>query len=58
MLFFDLFRASPTAYGGFQAKGPFGAAAASLQQSHSNMGSEPCLPPHTTAHSNEESLTH
>ena len=32
-----------TAYGGSQARGPIGAVAAGLRQSHSNAGSEPCL---------------
>ena len=31
------------AYGDFQARGPVGAAAAGLRQSHSNTGSEPHL---------------
>ena len=35
--------AAPAAYGGSQARGPTGAVAASLCQSHSNAGSEPCL---------------
>ena len=43
--FFCLFRAAPTAYGGSQAKGPIGATAISLCQSHSNARSEPCLQP-------------
>ena len=38
-------RATPMAYGGFQARGLTGAVAASLRQSHSNVGSEPCLQP-------------
>ena len=42
---FFLFRAAPEAYGGSQARGHIGAAAASLQHSHSNGGSKPCLPP-------------
>ena len=33
-------RAAPVAYGGTQARGLIGAAAASLHHSHSNMGSE------------------
>ena len=33
------------AYGGSQARGPIGAVAASLRQSHSNVGSEPSLQP-------------
>ena len=35
--------AAPTAYGGSQARGPIGAVAASLRQSHSN--AEPRLQP-------------
>ena len=38
--FFWLFRAAPKAYGDSLARGPFGAIAASLHQSHSNTGSE------------------
>ena len=41
--FFFFFRATPTAYGGSQARSPVGAAAACLHQSHSNAGSELCL---------------
>ena len=33
---FAFFRATPTAYGGSQARGPFGATAAGLYHSHSN----------------------
>ena len=44
-LFFCLFRTTPMACGGSQARGLIGAAAASLHQSHSNAGSEPCLRP-------------
>ena len=40
-----IFRATPTAYGGSQARGLIGAAAASLGQSHSNTRSVPCLRP-------------
>ena len=46
--FFCLFafsRAASAAYGGSQARGPVGAVATSLHQSHSNAGSEPCLQP-------------
>ena len=44
--FFLLFLwASPTAYGGSQARGPIGAVATGLRQSHSNVGSEPRLQP-------------
>ena len=37
--------AAPAAYGGSQDRGPIGAVAASLRQSHSNAGSEPRLLP-------------
>ena len=40
-----LFRATPAAYGGFQARGLIGAIAAGLHQSLSNGGSEPHLQP-------------
>ena len=33
------------AYGGSQARGPTGALATGLRQSHSYVGSEPCLQP-------------
>jgi len=46
--------APPTAYGGSQARGPMGAVAAGLRQSHSNVGSST----YTTAHGNAGSLTH
>ena len=42
---FCLSRAAPVAYGGYQARGPIRAVAASLRQSHSNAESKPCLPP-------------
>ena len=48
VLFFNLFaisRAATTAYGGFQARGLIGAVATGVSQSHSNVGSEPCLQP-------------
>ena len=38
-------RAAPVAYGGSQARGPVGAVATSLQHSHGNIRSEPCLRP-------------
>ena len=44
-IFFCLFRVEPVAYGRSQARGQIGAAAASLRQSHSNVGSEPRLQP-------------
>ena len=37
--------AAPAAYGGSQARGRIRAVAAGLCQSHSNVGSEPCLRP-------------
>uniref|UniRef100_A0A8D1VYM5 Sec1 family domain containing 1 n=1 Tax=Sus scrofa TaxID=9823 RepID=A0A8D1VYM5_PIG len=46
--FFDLFvfsRVALVAYGGSQARGPIGAVATGLCQSHSNAGSEPHLQP-------------
>ena len=46
--FFSLFAiswATAAAYGGSQARGPIGAVATSLRQSHSNAGSEPRLQP-------------
>ena len=46
--FFCLFAiswAAPEAYGGSQARGLIGAAAAGLRQSHSNTGSQPSLRP-------------
>ena len=48
LFFFCLFAiswAAPAAYGGSQARGLIGAAAASLRQSHSNTGSKPHLQP-------------
>ena len=45
LFIFCLFRATPTAYGGSQARGRIRAVAASLRQSHSNVGSEPRLRP-------------
>ena len=42
---FFLFRGAPAAYGSSQARGLIGAVAASLRQSHSNVGSEPHLQP-------------
>ena len=44
-LFLFVFRATPAAYGGCQARGQIGAVAASLLHSHSNKGSEPRLRP-------------
>ena len=42
---FSLFRATPAAYRGSQARGLIGVEAAGLCQSHSNAGSELCLRP-------------
>ena len=39
------FRATPAAYGSYQAMGQIGTAAAGLHHSHSNAGSEPHLQP-------------
>ena len=44
-IYFRLLRATPGAYGGSQARGPIGAVAAGLRQSHSNEESEPRLRP-------------
>ena len=44
-IFFAISWAAPVAYGGSQARGPIGAVAAGLGQSHSNAGSEPRLRP-------------
>ena len=44
-IFCFFFRAAPVAYGGSQARGLIGVAAASLRQSHSNARSEPRLQP-------------
>ena len=43
--FFCLFRATPAAYGGCQARGLIRAVTAGLRHSHSNAGSKPHLPP-------------
>ena len=44
-IYFCLFRAAQAAYGNSQARGPVGAATASLPQSCGNTGSEPRLRP-------------
>ena len=44
-LFILLFRATPEAFGGTQARGPIGGTAASLRHSHNNAGSKLCLRP-------------
>ena len=46
---FLLFRATPAAYGGSQARGRIGAVATGLHYSHSNEGSELHLRPQLTA---------
>ena len=43
--FFGLFKATPAAQGGSQARGRIGAVAAGLHHSHSNAESEPHLRP-------------
>ena len=45
LVFFAISWATPVAKGDSQARGPIGAAATSLHQSHSNVWSEPCLQP-------------
>ena len=45
--FFFFFTATPVAYGGSQARGGIGGAAASLRHSHSHPGSKPNLQPIT-----------
>ena len=45
IIIIGLFRATPTAYGGSQARGRIGAAVAGLHHSHSNTESQPCLRP-------------
>ena len=45
LVFLSLFRATPTAFGGSQARGLIGTVAADLPQSHSNAGSEAHLQP-------------
>ena len=43
--FFAISWAAPAVYGGSQARGPIGAVAAGLHQSHSNAGSDQRLQP-------------
>ena len=53
-----LSRATPSTYGGSQARGRTGAVTAGLRHSHSNAGSEPAVSStYTTAHSKARSLT-
>jgi len=56
-LSFVLFRATPVAYGGSQARGLIRAVAAGLHKRHSNIIRAPSAT-YTTAHSNAGSLTH
>ena len=51
-IIFVFSRATSAAYGGSQARGPIGPAAAGLHHSHSNAGSELRLHPYTMAHGN------
>ena len=44
-VFFAFARAAPAAYERSQARGPIGAVATGLHQSHSNPGSKPYLQP-------------
>ena len=46
---FCLFRATPMVHGGSQARGPIGAAATGVCQSHNSAGSEPCLQLHRSS---------
>ena len=55
---FGLFRATPMAYGGSQARGPVRAVAAGLHHSHSNSGSKLRLWPTPQLMGNAESLTY
>ena len=57
LVFLAISWATPAVYGDSQDRGPNGAVAASLHQSHSNAGSEPSVT-YTTAHGNTGSLTH
>ena len=45
LFYFLLFRATPVAYGGSQARGQIRAVATGLYHSHINVGSETCLQP-------------
>ena len=56
--FFLLFRASPVAYGSFQAWGQIGDAAPGLHHSHNNAGIQAASVTYTTARGNAGSLTH
>ena len=56
--FIYLFRATPSAYGGSQARGRIGAIAAALHHSHTNTRSEPCLRPTPQLMATPGSLLH
>ena len=56
--YFCPFRAAPVAYGSSQTRGPVGAVAPGLCQSHSNGWIQAVSATYTTAHSNAGSLTH
>ena len=58
LIYFLFFRAAYLAYGSPQAWGRIRAAAASLHNSHSNVGAKLHLATYTTAHGNAGSLTH
>ena len=56
--FFFLFRATPTAYGGSQARGRIGATAAAYATATATLGIQAVSVIYTTAHGNAGSLTH
>ena len=58
LFYFSLFRATPLAHGGSQAKGPIRAGAAGLHHGYSNAKSKVESVTYTTAHGNAGSLTH
>ena len=57
-IYLFIFRASPVAYGGSQARGLIGAVAASLCQEPQQLGIRAESTIYTTAHGNAGSLTH
>ena len=57
-IFCFFFRATPTAYGGSQARGPIGAVATNLRHSHSNARFEPHLRPTPQLMAMLDPLTH
>ena len=56
--FFCLFRATPTAYGNFQARGQIGTVATDLTPQPEQHQIQATSATYTTAHSNTKSLTH